>query len=247
MKPNICPQAHRSVNAVRVLEASVAGLGSGTGNLPSGMLAKGSRQTWSDCFGGQKTCLPGSMERSPPPSCAVPAQLQLCYGFKPTWSRCTLTAGAQQCGILYLKSPANIVKNDTHLLLDSRAFCTQLIRLNWNLFFFPSFLFFHPRSYPSDSFQSGLWELRVFPLKDEEVEALLCQDQVTNQTEMSSAAFPSDSLCTSCTPIGLADNGHPPRKQSTEESEDCENVCLGINNTRKQRWQGIMWFIKKAN
>ncbi|EOA99664.1 Uncharacterized protein C2orf67, partial [Anas platyrhynchos] len=87
----------------------------------------------------------------------------------------------------------------------------------------------------SQEAKSGLWELRVFPLKDEEVEALLCQDQVTNQTEMSSAAFPSDSLCTSCTPIGLADNGHPPRKQSTEESEDCENVCLGINNTRKQR------------
>nr|XP_013034128.2 KAT8 regulatory NSL complex subunit 1-like protein isoform X5 [Anser cygnoides] len=87
----------------------------------------------------------------------------------------------------------------------------------------------------SQEAKSGLWELRVFPLKDEEVEALLCQDQVTNQTEMSSAAFPSDSLCTSCTPIGLPDNGYPPRKQSTEESEDCENVCLGINNTRKQR------------
>ncbi|XP_050567391.1 KAT8 regulatory NSL complex subunit 1-like protein isoform X7 [Cygnus atratus] len=87
----------------------------------------------------------------------------------------------------------------------------------------------------SQEAKSGLWELRVFPLKDEEVEALLCQDQVTNQTEMSSAAFPSDSLCTSCTPIGLPDNGYPPRKQSTEESEDCENVCLGINNMRKQR------------
>ncbi|XP_072731592.1 KAT8 regulatory NSL complex subunit 1-like protein isoform X7 [Ciconia boyciana] len=87
----------------------------------------------------------------------------------------------------------------------------------------------------SQEVKSGPWELRVFPLKDEEVEALLCQDQKTNQTEMSSAAFPSDSLCTSCTPIGLPDNGHPPRKQSTEESEDCENVCLGINNTRKQR------------
>ncbi|XP_052649361.1 KAT8 regulatory NSL complex subunit 1-like protein isoform X4 [Harpia harpyja] len=83
--------------------------------------------------------------------------------------------------------------------------------------------------------KSGLWELRVFPLKDEEVEALLCQDQITNQTEMSSAAFSSDSLCTSCIPIGLPDNGQPPRKQSTEEPEDCENVCLGINNTRKQR------------
>ncbi|XP_075009821.1 KAT8 regulatory NSL complex subunit 1-like protein isoform X6 [Calonectris borealis] len=87
----------------------------------------------------------------------------------------------------------------------------------------------------SQEAKSGLWELRVFPLQDEEVEALLCQDQVTNQTEMSSAAFPSDSLCTSCTPVGLPDNGHPPRKQSTDESEDCENVCLGINNTRKQR------------
>ncbi|XP_075286054.1 KAT8 regulatory NSL complex subunit 1-like protein isoform X6 [Opisthocomus hoazin] len=87
----------------------------------------------------------------------------------------------------------------------------------------------------SQEAKSGLWELRVFPLKDEEVEALLCQDQIMNQTEMSSAAFPSDSLCTSCTPIGLPDNGHPPRKQSTEESEDCENICLGMNNTRKQR------------
>uniref|UniRef100_A0A8C9G2X7 KAT8 regulatory NSL complex subunit 1 like n=1 Tax=Pavo cristatus TaxID=9049 RepID=A0A8C9G2X7_PAVCR len=87
----------------------------------------------------------------------------------------------------------------------------------------------------SDSFQSGLWELRVFPLQDEEVEALLCQDQITNQTEMSSAAFPSDSPCASCTPIGLPDNGLPPRKQSPEETEDSENVCLGINSTRKQR------------
>ncbi|XP_040980439.1 KAT8 regulatory NSL complex subunit 1-like protein isoform X6 [Aquila chrysaetos chrysaetos] len=87
----------------------------------------------------------------------------------------------------------------------------------------------------SQEAKSGLWELRVFPLKDEEVEALLCQDQITNQTEMSSAAFSSDSLCTSCTPIGLPDSGQPPRKQSTEEPEDCENVCLGINNTRKQR------------
>ncbi|KAM6070864.1 KAT8 regulatory NSL complex subunit 1-like protein isoform 1-T2 [Chlamydotis macqueenii] len=87
----------------------------------------------------------------------------------------------------------------------------------------------------SQEAKAGLWELRVFPLKDEEVEALLCQDQITNQTEMSSAAFPSNSLCTSCTPTGLPDNGHPPRKHSTEALEDFENVCLGINNTRKQR------------
>ncbi|KAM6333031.1 KAT8 regulatory NSL complex subunit 1-like protein isoform 3-T4 [Podargus strigoides] len=87
----------------------------------------------------------------------------------------------------------------------------------------------------SQEAKSGLWELRVFPLKDEEVEALLCHDQITNQTEMSSAAFPSDSPSTSCTPIGLPDNGHPPRKQSAEDSEGCENICLGINNTRKQR------------
>ncbi|NXH92887.1 KAL1L protein, partial [Edolisoma coerulescens] len=82
--------------------------------------------------------------------------------------------------------------------------------------------------------KSGLWELRVFPLKDEEVEALLCQDQVTNQTEVSSAAFPSDSPCTPGTPTPLPDNGYPPRKQSTQESEDCKSVCLGSNSTRKQ-------------
>ncbi|NXY20572.1 KAL1L protein, partial [Atrichornis clamosus] len=82
--------------------------------------------------------------------------------------------------------------------------------------------------------KSGLWELRVFPLKDEEVEALLCQDQVTNQTEMSTAAFPSESPCTLGTPT-LPDNGYPPRKQSTQESEDCKNVGLGSNSTRKQR------------
>ncbi|NWX99700.1 KAL1L protein, partial [Nothoprocta ornata] len=87
----------------------------------------------------------------------------------------------------------------------------------------------------SQEAKSGLWEPRVFPLKDEEVEALLCQDQVTNPTEMSSAAFPSDSLCTSCTPTAMPDKGHLPKKQSTEEPEDCENVCLGVSNTRKQR------------
>ncbi|NXQ44521.1 KAL1L protein, partial [Catharus fuscescens] len=83
--------------------------------------------------------------------------------------------------------------------------------------------------------ESGLWELRVFPLKDEEVEALLCQDQVTNQTEMSSATFPSNSPCTPGTPTALPDNGYPPRKQSTQESEDCKSICLGSNSTRKQR------------
>uniref|UniRef100_A0A8C5UC07 KAT8 regulatory NSL complex subunit 1 like n=1 Tax=Malurus cyaneus samueli TaxID=2593467 RepID=A0A8C5UC07_9PASS len=83
--------------------------------------------------------------------------------------------------------------------------------------------------------KSGLWEPRVFPLKDEEVEALLCQDQVTNQTEMSSAAFPSDSPCTPGRPTALPDNGCPPRKQSTQESEDCKSICLGSNSMRKQR------------
>ncbi|NWS69307.1 KAL1L protein, partial [Crotophaga sulcirostris] len=87
----------------------------------------------------------------------------------------------------------------------------------------------------SQEAKAGLWELRVFPLKDEEVEALLCQDQVTNQTEMSSEAFPSDSPCASCTPGGLLDSGHPPRKQPAEEAEDCEHVSLGIHNMRKQR------------
>ncbi|XP_014374782.2 KAT8 regulatory NSL complex subunit 1-like protein isoform X2 [Alligator sinensis] len=83
--------------------------------------------------------------------------------------------------------------------------------------------------------KSELWELRVFPLKDEEVETLLCQDQITNQTESSSAAFHNDSFCTSCTPSSLSNNGHPLQKQSSEELEDCTNVCLGINSMRKHR------------
>ncbi|XP_071417835.1 KAT8 regulatory NSL complex subunit 1-like protein isoform X3 [Pithys albifrons albifrons] len=83
--------------------------------------------------------------------------------------------------------------------------------------------------------KSGLWELRVFPLRDEEVEALLCQDQVTNEAEISSAAFPSNSPCNLGTPTALPDNGHPTRKQSTQELEDCKNVCLGSSSTSKQR------------
>ncbi|NXD26337.1 KAL1L protein, partial [Spelaeornis formosus] len=83
--------------------------------------------------------------------------------------------------------------------------------------------------------KSRLWELRVFPLTDEEVEALLCKDQVTNQTEMSSATFPSNSPCTPGTPTALPDSGYPARKQSSQESEDCKSICLGSNSTRKQR------------
>ncbi|XP_019409191.1 PREDICTED: KAT8 regulatory NSL complex subunit 1-like protein isoform X2 [Crocodylus porosus] len=83
--------------------------------------------------------------------------------------------------------------------------------------------------------KSELWQLRVFPLKDEEVETLLCQDQITNQTESSSAAFHNNSFCTSCTPFGLSNNGHPLQKQSSEELEDCANVSLGINSMRKHR------------
>nr|XP_025042602.1 KAT8 regulatory NSL complex subunit 1-like protein isoform X1 [Pelodiscus sinensis]XP_025042603.1 KAT8 regulatory NSL complex subunit 1-like protein isoform X1 [Pelodiscus sinensis] len=79
--------------------------------------------------------------------------------------------------------------------------------------------------------KSELWELRVFPLKDEDIETLRCQDQITNQIESSSADFHSDSLCTSCTPI----SGHPPRKQPAEELDDCKSVFLGLGSTRKHR------------
>ncbi|NXX38011.1 KAL1L protein, partial [Tricholaema leucomelas] len=87
----------------------------------------------------------------------------------------------------------------------------------------------------SQEAKSGLWELRVFPLTDEEVEALLCQDQARTQTETSSAALPSDSLCTSPMPAGSPNNGHPPRKQPAEEAGDQERLCLGISSMRKQR------------
>ncbi|XP_067993971.1 KAT8 regulatory NSL complex subunit 1-like protein isoform X3 [Melanerpes formicivorus] len=87
----------------------------------------------------------------------------------------------------------------------------------------------------SQEAKSGLWELRVFPLKDKEVEALLCQDQAGSQTEASSAALPSDSLRASSPAAGSPDSGHPPRSQPPEEPGDRENLCLGSSSTRKQR------------
>uniref|UniRef100_A0A8D0H3T2 KAT8 regulatory NSL complex subunit 1 like n=1 Tax=Sphenodon punctatus TaxID=8508 RepID=A0A8D0H3T2_SPHPU len=83
--------------------------------------------------------------------------------------------------------------------------------------------------------ESVVWERRVFPLKDEEVGALLCQDQVTNTTESSSVAFPSDSFGTVYPPTTFPNNGHPPRKLSAEESEDHKQVYLGLGSTRKHR------------
>ncbi|NXU56805.1 KAL1L protein, partial [Turnix velox] len=87
----------------------------------------------------------------------------------------------------------------------------------------------------SQEAKAGLWELRVFPLSDAEVEALVCQEPTVTHPKMSSGPVLSDSLCTSCTPTALLDDGHPLGKQPAQEPEDFKNICLGINNTRKQR------------
>uniref|UniRef100_A0A8D0HEA8 KAT8 regulatory NSL complex subunit 1 like n=1 Tax=Sphenodon punctatus TaxID=8508 RepID=A0A8D0HEA8_SPHPU len=92
-----------------------------------------------------------------------------------------------------------------------------------------------PTSKEDQEARSVVWERRVFPLKDEEVGALLCQDQVTNTTESSSVAFPSDSFGTVYPPTTFPNNGHPPRKLSAEESEDHKQVYLGLGSTRKHR------------
>ncbi|XP_053139394.1 KAT8 regulatory NSL complex subunit 1-like protein isoform X2 [Hemicordylus capensis] len=83
--------------------------------------------------------------------------------------------------------------------------------------------------------QSLLWEHRIFPLKEKEAEALICHDQVTAQQENSNMAIHSAFDCTSYTAFSLPNNNQPQRKSSVDELEDCNQACLGIDSTRKQR------------
>ncbi|XP_066481986.1 KAT8 regulatory NSL complex subunit 1-like protein isoform X2 [Tiliqua scincoides] len=80
-----------------------------------------------------------------------------------------------------------------------------------------------------------VWEHRVFPLKEKEAEALICQDQITEQ-ESSNMAIDSDFDCTSSATVGLPNNNQLQKKSSADELEGGSNqVYLGIGNTRKQR------------
>lgn len=81
-------------------------------------------------------------------------------------------------------------------------------------------------------FQSLWWERRTFPLKDEDTEALLCQDEKKDHSESSSPVFRGEVFCTSA-----PENGHHPKRQ-TDEMEECKPFGLGLTHVKKNRWQG---------
>ncbi|TKC50754.1 hypothetical protein EI555_017883, partial [Monodon monoceros] len=66
------------------------------------------------------------------------------------------------------------------------------------------------------------WERRAFPLKDEDIAALLCQDEKNDQIERSSPAFHGEVFCTSA-----PENGHHPQRQA-DEMEEHKTLGLGL-------------------
>lgn len=66
------------------------------------------------------------------------------------------------------------------------------------------------------------WERRAFPLKDEDIAALLCQDEKNDQIGRSSPAFHGEVFCTSA-----PENGHHPQRQA-DEMEEHKTLGLGL-------------------
>ncbi|XP_055254010.1 KAT8 regulatory NSL complex subunit 1-like protein isoform X3 [Moschus berezovskii] len=81
----------------------------------------------------------------------------------------------------------------------------------------------------SQETKSLWWERRAFPLKDEDTEALLCQDEKNDQVETSSPAFHSEVLCTSA-----PENGHHPKRQA-DGMEQYKTLGLGLTHVKKNR------------
>ncbi|XP_026907670.1 KAT8 regulatory NSL complex subunit 1-like protein isoform X7 [Acinonyx jubatus] len=81
----------------------------------------------------------------------------------------------------------------------------------------------------SQEFKSLWWERRTFPLKDEDTEALLCQDEKKDLSESSSPVFRGEVFCTSA-----PENGHHPKRQ-TDEMEECKPFGLGLTHVKKNR------------
>uniref|UniRef100_A0A8C6E5V5 KAT8 regulatory NSL complex subunit 1 like n=1 Tax=Moschus moschiferus TaxID=68415 RepID=A0A8C6E5V5_MOSMO len=81
----------------------------------------------------------------------------------------------------------------------------------------------------SQETKSLWWERRAFPLKDEDTEALLCQDEKNDQVETSSPAFHSEVFCTSA-----PENGHHPKRQA-DGMEQYKTLGLGLTHVKKNR------------
>ncbi|XP_057406792.1 KAT8 regulatory NSL complex subunit 1-like protein isoform X4 [Balaenoptera acutorostrata] len=78
----------------------------------------------------------------------------------------------------------------------------------------------------SQEIKSLWWERRAFPLKDEDIAALLCQDEKSDQIERSSPAFHGEVFCTSA-----PENGHHPQRQA-DGREEHKTLGLGLLNSR---------------
>ncbi|CAI9165074.1 unnamed protein product [Rangifer tarandus platyrhynchus] len=81
----------------------------------------------------------------------------------------------------------------------------------------------------SQEAKSLWWERRAFPLKDEDIEALLCQDEKNDQVERSSPAFHGEVFCTSA-----PENGHHPKRQA-DGMEEYKTLGLGLTRVKKNR------------
>ncbi|XP_058388899.1 KAT8 regulatory NSL complex subunit 1-like protein isoform X2 [Diceros bicornis minor] len=79
----------------------------------------------------------------------------------------------------------------------------------------------------SQEIKSLWWERRVFPLKDEDTEALICQDEKKDQIERSSPLLLSEVFCTS-------ENGHHPKRQA-DGMEEYNISGLGVTHIKKNR------------
>lgn len=71
------------------------------------------------------------------------------------------------------------------------------------------------------------WERRAFPLKDEDTEALLCQDKKKDQIERSSPAFSGEDFCTSA-----PENGQNPQRQA-DGMEEYKTYAVGLTLKKK--------------
>ncbi|XP_058909740.1 KAT8 regulatory NSL complex subunit 1-like protein isoform X1 [Kogia breviceps] len=73
------------------------------------------------------------------------------------------------------------------------------------------------------------WERRAFPLKDEDIAALLCQDEKNDQIERSSPPFHGEVFCTSA-----PENGHHPQRQA-DGMEEHKTLGLGLTHVKKNQ------------
>uniref|UniRef100_A0A2K6UTK4 KAT8 regulatory NSL complex subunit 1 like n=1 Tax=Saimiri boliviensis boliviensis TaxID=39432 RepID=A0A2K6UTK4_SAIBB len=100
----------------------------------------------------------------------------------------------------------------SELLSENQDLCTHGLPLN-----------------ESQETKSLWWERRAFPLKGEDMAALLCQDEKKDQVERSSTAFHGEIFCTS-----VPENSHHPKEQS-DGMEEYKTFRLGLTNVKKSR------------